>query len=175
MRALAPGDAPALFVAVEENRAYLKQWLPWLDLVRSEEDAFNFINNAEAGLENQTEINLGLWWHKASEEQVLVGVVGISSWNRLNRTASIGYWLGQAYQGHGIILQSCKTLCQYCFDNLEINRIELRCAVDNHRSETIAKKLGFTFEGISRQSEYLYDRFIDNKVYALLNDDGVGK
>lgn len=172
VRLLKESDARHFFNRVEENRDQLRKWLPWLDLVQNYEDGVAFLKNAQQGFQNQTEINLGIWQHQPeSATEELLGVVNIHNWNRFSRSANIGYWLAEQYQGHGIMLHSCQTLCRYCFDELEINRLELRCAVDNQTSQALAKKLGFSLEGTARQSEYLYDHFNDQQVYALLKDD----
>jgi ribosomal-protein-serine acetyltransferase len=172
VRLLNQSDAGQFFAVVEENRSYLRRWIPWLDLVLTYEDAVSFVKDTQRGLENQTELSLGIWLHKSNQARqevaVLIGVVNIHTWNRFNCSANIGYWLAQQYQGHGIMQHSCQTLCNYCFDELEINRLELRCAENNQQSQALAKKLGFVFEGIGRQSEYLYDHFVDHRVYSLL-------
>ena len=37
-------DAEELFSVVESNRAYLREWLPWLDQTNSVEDEISFIS-----------------------------------------------------------------------------------------------------------------------------------
>ena len=41
-------DASALFNLVEENRTYLREWLPWLDETTSVQDEVNFIQDQTA-------------------------------------------------------------------------------------------------------------------------------
>ena len=166
IRILQEKDSGDFFQVVEENRTRLKRWVSWLDLVENERDAKNFIRNALAGMEKYTELTLGIWL-----QDQFVGTIGVNNWNQLNQSAVLGYWISEEYEGQHIIAQCCRTFCQYCFDHLGINRIELRCALHNVRSEAIAKRLGFTFEGISLQAECLYGVFVDQKVYALLKRD----
>ena len=165
IRILQEKDAGAFFEVLEKNRARLKQWVPWLDLVATSQDATLFIQNALAGMEKNAEVTLGIWL-----QDQFIGTVGINNWNALNRTALLGYWISEEFEGQGIATQCCRTFCQYCFEHLGINRIELKCACHNVRSEAIAKRLGFTFEGISFQAEYLYGVFVDQKVYALVKN-----
>ena len=50
-----------------------------------------------------------------------------------------------------------------------MNRVVIRASVDNVRSRVIPHRLGFTLEGIERQSELLYDdTFQDMAIYSML-------
>ena len=49
-----------------------------------------------------------------------------------------------------------------------MNRVEIHCAAENTRSCAIPKRLGFTQEGILRDAQWLYDRYVDMVVYGLL-------
>jgi ribosomal-protein-serine acetyltransferase len=57
------------------------------------------------------------------------------------------------------------------FHELGLNRIEIRCATGNKRSRSVAERLGFKPEGILRQSEWLYDHYVDHAVYAMLHEE----
>ena len=43
IRLFEPKDADAIFFVVERNRAYLREWLPWVDFTTSPEDLRRFI------------------------------------------------------------------------------------------------------------------------------------
>jgi ribosomal-protein-serine acetyltransferase len=43
------------------------------------------------------------------------------------------------------------------------------CGVANVRSRAVAERLGFTNEGIRRESYWITDRFADHVVYGLLD------
>jgi ribosomal-protein-serine acetyltransferase len=59
------------------------------------------------------------------------------------------------------------------FSYLEMNRIQIKCAVGNQRSINIPKRLAFRFEGIERAGEWLNDRFVDLEVYSMLRSDWI--
>ena len=83
----------------------------------------------------------------------LVGIIGTHQIHWINRTVSIGYWLGEGYQGKGIMTKACKAVIQYLFEECGLHRIEIRAAVDNQKSRRIAERLSFSLEGILRQCE----------------------
>lgn len=60
-------------------------------------------------------------------------------------------------------------LCTFAFDDLGMNRIEIKCAVNNFPSRRIPERLGFRLEGIERDGELLANNiFTDIAVYSKL-------
>src|SRR5690606_10610603 len=101
-------------------------------------------------------------------DRALAGVVGIEAVHRSNRRAAIGYWLDGAHEGRGWMTRAGRAMCDYGFGELGLNRLEIRAATGNRRSRAVPERLGFVYEGIWRQSEWLYDRFVDLAVYGML-------
>ena len=101
----------------------------------------------------------------------VVGVVGHHQVDWRNRTTALGYWLGEEFQGRGLVTAACRRLVAHSFDVLRLHRVEIRCAVENHRSRAIPERLGFRLEGRFREAEWLYDHWVDHAVYALLTTD----
>ncbi len=100
--------------------------------------------------------------------------MGFKDTDRANRKTEIGYWLGEAYQGRGIMTRSVEALCGVAFGVLGLNRVQIQCAVGNSRSSAIPRRLGFTLEGIARAGELQADgRFSDIEVYSLLREEYV--
>lgn len=92
-----------------------------------------------------------------------------------HKRASLMYWLSEESQGKGIMSDAVKVIIGYIFDDLKLNRISISCAVGNEKSSALPKKLGFTFEGVARQANWLYDHFVDLETYSLLASEWKGK
>jgi ribosomal-protein-serine acetyltransferase len=163
LRLLEERHAKVMFAVIDENRAYLREWLPWLDDARSADDTKNFIKGAIEQRARNNGFAAGIWYCGQP-----VGAIGYHGVDWLNRGTSIGYWLGAAYQGRGLMTKACRTIVEYAFAELGLNRIEIRCAPENKKSCAIPERLGFTREGTSRQAEWLYDHFVDLVVYSML-------
>jgi ribosomal-protein-serine acetyltransferase len=101
----------------------------------------------------------------------IAGVTGLPHIDWANRKSEIGYWLGQEFQGEGIMTRCIRTLINYLFESLELNRVEIHTAVENKRSQAIPERLGFFQEGIIRDGEWLYDHYVDMVIYGLLRRD----
>lgn len=156
-------DAERLFSLTNKNRKYLREWLPWVDATKTSEDSKQFIQSSLEQYAKGTGIQFGIWF-----QEDIAGAIGLHYININNRKTSIGYWLGQDYQGKGIMTTACTLLIEYCFNKLHLNRVEISCAVGNSKSCAIPQRLGFTNEGIIRESEWLYDHFVDHEFYGLL-------
>jgi ribosomal-protein-serine acetyltransferase len=166
LRTLAPSDAEALFTLTDQNRLYLQQWLPWLNSVLVVDDTLAFIQLAQSHAQDGKSYTFGIW-----EFDRLVGVVGHHLIDPVNRSTQLGYWLGQPFQGRGIMTRACRRLITFSFQDLYLQRIEIRCAPLNTPSRRIPERLGFRHEGTLRSAEWLYDHFVDLQIYGMLNQE----
>ncbi len=57
---------------------------------------------------------------------------------------------------------------RWCFENLDLHRIQADCDVENVASARVLEKVGFTLEGIWREREFERGRFVSLKQYGLL-------
>ena len=101
----------------------------------------------------------------------MVGQIEYNYIDLKNRKTEIGYRLGESFQGKGSVTKSCRALIDYAFGELKLNRVELRCAVENTKSRKIAENLGFKNEGVIRQSELIRGKFFDFVIYGMLADE----
>jgi ribosomal-protein-serine acetyltransferase len=155
--------AEELFHVTDANREYLREWLPWVDGTRSPEDTEAFIRLTRKQLVDNNGFQTAIR-HRGT----LVGVVGHHAIRWANRSASLGYWLSRDAQGRGLMTEACRAYISHAFETLKLNRMEIRCAVENRRSRAIPERLAFQSEGTIRQAEWLYDHFVDHVVYGML-------
>ena len=134
---LAPieGDASELFVTVDENRKYLREWLPWLDDVNSVDDELAMIRR----IRDDKNFN---WVYLIRKYGELVGVVSLNWVDWDNRSFGLGYWVSESSSGRGIITKSCRRVIEHCFVDLKLHRSVIEVAADNHPSRAVAERLG---------------------------------
>jgi ribosomal-protein-serine acetyltransferase len=166
LRLLQATDAAELFALTDTNRVHLRQWLPWLDYAKAVADTSNFIQSTL----HQYADNQG-FVAAICLDRAIVGVIGFNRLEWPSRIGHIGYWLAADHQGKGLMTRSCEAMVDYAFRTMHLNRLVIACALDNQRSRSIPERLGFQYEGAARETEWLYDRFVDHAIYALLQRD----
>lgn len=166
LRLLEIRDAEEVFALIVESRDYLREWLPWVDSTATVEDSRSFIQATLRQFAADDGFQAGIWYRKQ-----FAGVIGFHRINWANRLTSIGYWLGERFQGRGIMTDSCRALVNAAFERYGLNRVEIEVAVENRKSRAIPERLGFRNEGCRRQAEWLSDHFVDHIIYGCLADD----
>ena len=158
--------APTLLCLVNDNRDHLKKWLPWVDNMQAVENAKDYIAGCLRQAAEKTDFAYAIMY-----EREMVGRIGIHHINQQNKIGEIGYWLADGLQGKGIVTKCCTALIKYGFIHLGLNRIEIKCAVGNGKSQAIPQKLNFKKEAILQQAEWLNGKFIDLYLYSMLKEE----
>ncbi|HUH33897.1 MAG TPA: GNAT family protein, partial [Daejeonella sp.] len=155
-----------LFNAIENSRAHLSEFLPWVDNIQSDEDLTDYLINCELLHQQKKEVSFVIFLNDN-----VVGRIGLHHLNMQNKVGAIGYWLTKSAEGKGVITNACKALIDYGFQDLNLHRIEIKAAVTNFKSQAIPVKLNFRKEGILRQAEFLNNQFVDLILYSMLADE----
>ena len=160
-------DAIIIYNTIDRDREYLRKWLPFVDYMTSLTDEEYFVKcvvlNRAKGEKNEI---FTIWY-----QGTFAGLIGFRDSDWENHHTEIGYWLAKDMQKKGIITNSVIKLISYAFNDLNMNRIQIRCGVGNSSSSSIPQKIGFSFEGIERESEKHANGYIDLEVYSLLKKD----
>ena len=166
LKLLVREDAPNLFGLVDKNRCYLREWLAWLDHNKSVQDSESFILSLHRQFKNKQGLACGVFI-----ENTLVGMCGYHPINLLNQSVTVGYWLDKNYQGRGIITQCSQFFIDYAFKELGLNKVLIPVAVGNAKSRAVCERLGLRNEGIDRQAENLYGKYVDLVRYSILRTE----
>ena len=119
----------------------------WLDKCATEEPPLNFaivVSGALAGgvgCEPKTDIRSG--------------------------TAEVGWWLNPKWWGQGIAAVAATRLVDYCFNELDMHRVEAGVFISNPASARVAEKAGLVLEGVARDGYRKHGQLIDLLQYGL--------
>ena len=160
--------ANELFVLVDANRTYLKEWLPWVEGTKTPNDSRNFLKNARRfSFGGQQFHTLIIYKGK------IIGLAGFNAIHKKHQKGEIGYWIAEDMQGKGIVTKAIKCLIVYGFKHLDLNRILIRVSTKNLKSKRVAQRLGFTYEGTLREDYLHKNQFLDMEIYGLLKSNFV--
>ena len=160
-----PCYAEKLFALIHRNREFLGRWLPWVDDAASAFDTRVFIEDQLLRFQRGEALHVTIF-HKGD----IAGVLGYNRIDRAGGTGHIGYWLGEEYNGKGIMTASVRDLIGLGFRYYSLKRLEIRCAVGNVKSRAIAERLGFRQEEPLSGAEMAGSGDPDQVAYGLLKE-----
>lgn len=163
-----PEDAADVFEAVDASRWHLERWLPWVPFTNSLEASVRYAEACVLDWDSGRALRFCL---RERGTMRLVGVVGLDTIVHLHRSCELGYWLRHDVTGKGLMREACAAVLAHAFGTICIHRVRCAAATDNHPSLRVIAHLGFTFEGISRQAEWVASRWLDHAVFARLSTD----
>lgn len=131
---------------VEVSKLVLKSWLE--DYGR--EDCYNW---AIVYKENGTEP---------------IGSISVVSSDDKVMKAHIGYCIGKRWWHKGIMSEALKSIIDFLFDEVGMQRIDARHDTRNPHSGDVMKKCGMKYEGTHRQSDWNNQGINDSCWYAIL-------
>ncbi len=159
------GDAEAVF-AIFGDPAAMRYWshepLADLDAARA------YLADIDAGFAKRS---LFQWAITEPEEGELGGTVTLTTWDRTNRHAEVGFMLAPSRWGRGYASEAVGVVLGFAFGSMDLHRIEAELDPRGAASERLLQRLGFQREGLLRQRWWLYDEWSDSLLYGLLRSD----
>ena len=100
--------------------------------------------------------------------------IGSISVVHINENASkmhVGYCIGKTWWHKGITSEALKTVMDFLFEVVDVNRIEARHDLRNPNSGMVMKKCGMKYEGTLHSSDFNNQGICDACYYALLKSE----
>lgn len=163
-------DATPLFALIDDSRAQLAQWLPWVENLKSIADEEAFLVKMMARFGTGTSLNAVIRFKGQA-----AGMISFNKFHAMDQSTDIGYWLGNKFVGHGIMHRAVTGMCDLGFTDYRMHKIIIEAAVDNQRSNQVAEKAGFTWDGSIRASMLLADGYHDGNIWTMLADEWQSK
>ena len=123
----------------------------------------------------------GKWWIEEGSRQPnsvhyaiihdgeFVGAMGATFfYGERKHSAEVGYWLGEAFWGRGIVVAALKLFIEELFAREGIVRLFAPVVGPNVASMRVLEKCGFVREGVLRNGVMLRGEVYDEHVFGLL-------
>lgn len=164
-----PGDGGVLQPAYVEAGEYVHQWVgfvnPKLTVAEVEEKArqrrAKFVTREL------------FWFHLYLKgTDTLVGEIALHHVDWDLPKFEIGYYVRPCFEGQGYCSEAVEWITQFSFGCLGARRVEISIDTRNERSQRVAERAGYTFEGILHNSARNTDgKLTDRRLYAMTRPD----
>jgi len=105
-------------------------------------------------------------------DHTLIGGITISNIRRgPSRSASLGYWVGEAHAQQGYMSDAVERVAEFAFQTLNLVRLEAACLENNVASRALLERCGFTVEGVVRGYLEVNGTVRDHILFARLAQD----
>lgn len=109
---------------------------------------------AERIFKQKTGIRWAITLKAKNRKDRMIGSCGFHLYEAHNRRLEIGYELHSAYWRKGIMTEALGEVLRFCFDRLQVHRVEADVTEGNVASAALLRKLGFSLEGFWRERVY---------------------
>ena len=110
-------------------------------------------------------------WFVIEADGRAIGRGGLYRIDHFNRRCELGIALGRDHWGKGFGQDAVRTLVDYAFDYLNMNRVALQVLAEDPRAVGAYRRAGFVEEGRLRQQGWVGGRFHDELLMSILRDD----
>jgi [ribosomal protein S5]-alanine N-acetyltransferase len=139
-------DTAAFYQLIQENKARLAPAFPGrIRLTHNLEECRRLLLQFKSDWLLGQVYAFGIW-EKASKDYI--GEISLKNFDRTVPKAEIGYYLALQAEGKGYGSQMLGCLVKFAFEDLNLNKVFLRAAIDNPRSYALAERCGFRREGL---------------------------
>ena len=98
-----------------------------------------------------------------------IGGISVVALEDANACCEIGYCIAKAYWGMGITAEALRSVIDFLFSEVGMNRIVAKHDTNNPASGRVMQKCGMLYEGTHRQAKFRKNEgFYDLAVYAVL-------
>ena len=106
------------------------------------------------------------------ENDKLIGTVGLHDTNYINRTATLGIFIGDYdYRSKGYGTEAILLILDYGFNYLNLNNIKLNLMEFNERAYKCYKKCGFKEYGRRRKCNFINGKYYDTVEMDILAEE----
>ena len=156
-------QADEFYKLIDKNRDFLNQHITFADNKKTLDSVKSFLRELYSFNIGGQKFNLVIQY-----QGQIIGLIGFHKIDRMHARAEVGYWLGEDYQGLGIMQQAIPKFLHYGFEALAINKVELLTLTNHERNIRLIEKLNFVKEGVLKEHYFMHDSFHDAVVYRML-------
>lgn len=110
------------------------------------------------------------WAVVRKSDECYLGSVGVKEYENIHQKGTLSCILSPEHWGCGYASEALKCVMQYCFEELNLIRLQAYVDPQNHRAMDLFCKLGFKLEAIFKEYEFENGQHIDIAIWGLINE-----
>ena len=141
------------------------KWLSEIPFPYTLSHAEEFIERSRERVLKQESYNFMIF-----QDKKMIGGIGLSEFN--NKSCQVGYWLGKKYWGNGFATEALKSILDFGFHQLNLDKIYAAYKIGNEGSIRVLAKCGFEYS----RKKYEYDSELNEELLlteVILRKEGL--
>ena len=161
-------DYQAWYSVRNASREHLIPWEPtWSFDALSSDDWQRHITGWKEAWKLDRAYAFFIW-----KDDYLIGGMTFSNVRRgPAQMTNLGYWQGAMHQGNGYMREAVSAGCTWIFNVLGLERIEAGTLVENKRSQSLLRSVGFREEGLAKAYLQINGKRHDHVLFGLVRDE----
>jgi RimJ/RimL family protein N-acetyltransferase len=145
-------------------------WVYFTHDLTDKKDCEAWFNDAMLGKETGTRLPFTVI---QKENNKIVGATSLGNISMRDKRIEIGWtWFGPQYWGKGLNTRAKYLMLKYCFEELEMERVEFKTDVLNMPARNALLRMNFTEEGVLRSHTLMTNgRRRDTIYYSVLKNE----
>lgn len=131
---------------------------------RTLEDEIDSLKDIDEKYKNNEYYN----WLITLKDNIIIGAINLRV-NNYNESLEFNYAIDDRYKGNGYMTEALNLVKDYCFNELDVNRLYGGCEVNNVASKRVMEKCLFEYEGTLKSYLKLRDGYHDMHLYSIIN------
>ncbi|CAM2812161.1 GNAT family N-acetyltransferase [Chryseobacterium flavum] len=137
-----------------------------LETFKTEEDARRIIRHFNSSFEKGKGYR---WALELKSSKKVIGTCGYHNWYREHFKAEVGYELNPLFWRQSFMKEALLPVLTFGFETMRLHRVDAFIDPSNISSEKLLTSLNFQAEGILRDFFFEKGKFVDAKIFGLIN------
>lgn len=171
LRAPRAGDYTAWRDLRRASRDFLRPYEPrWTDADLSRRVYTARLKRGRDEAKAGTDYSFFIFTSGPDSEELVGGITLSNVRRRAAQFVNLGYWMGHAFAGKGLMTEAVGLVIPFCFDTLGLHRIHAAFLPDNQASRRVLEKNGFREEGYAENYLQIDGRWADHVLFGLTRE-----
>lgn len=171
LRAPRPSDHAQWSALRRASRDFLKPFEPrWSETDLGRRVYLSRLRRARQEAREGTDYSFFIFTGREHDLQLVGGITLSNVRRRAAQFVNLGYWMGQAFAGQGLMTEAVGVVVPYCFDTLGLHRIHAAFLPDNMASRRVLEKNRFREEGFAENYLQIDGKWADHVLFGLTRE-----